>query len=494
MDSLTSVAARNQSSMILYTTGLVALSLSYALYRLLALPSHLRHLPSVPIWPIVLSYARQEPDDVRIKRLLLPYANKHSEGVVLVWVFGQWMVHILDPQLAFQVNANLRDFPKYFPPWDLLLLRFTGRKNIVTTNGDEWRKISTLIHDAFTIPVPVDVFTSLAKKLFHVIEQTTSTSGDDHKVNWADLAQRYALDAIGYSVAGYNIDAISTESQLANDYNTFMRHTADPLYLALPILEKIIPRKHVFDLMNNIKDKLADMLLAKRLDPGQDIMSFMLRDPTLTKDELRDNISTLFIAGHDTTAGALSMLIYYLAVDQISQKSAREEVIRVLGPSADPSLPLLSANALPYVSACIKEALRNNTPVSYAVPRISGKAVNLGKYYIPSGTAVITNIYGVHHNESVWKDASVFRPERFLTGEDTNQVKHSWIPFNGGPRRCPAQNFAQYELRTLASMLLREYEWTLPEDSIHANGIKNAFSPFALTVPHDLDIIFRKRT
>ena len=63
--------------------------------------------------------------------------------------------------------------------------------------------------------------------------------------------------------------------------------------------------------------------------------------------------------------------------------------------------------------------------------------------------------------------------------------KESWIPFANGPRQCPARNFALYEQRALAVMLLREYTWVLPEGSVHRDGLKNAFSPFALTVPEN---------
>lgn len=95
----------------------------------------------------------------------------------------------------------------------------------------------------------------------------------------------------------------------------------------------------------------------------------------------------------------------------------------------------------------------------------------------------------MHHNEVVYPDPHVFRPERFLDEEGTGAGaligKESWIPFANGPRQCPARNFALYEQRALAVMLLREYEWVLPEKSVHQDGLKNAFSPFALTVPEN---------
>ncbi|EGO03908.1 hypothetical protein SERLA73DRAFT_69726 [Serpula lacrymans var. lacrymans S7.3] len=378
MDTPYMTSIKIQDLTVWWTISLLALT--YLLHRFLAVSSHLRHLPALPIFSITWSYICQEPDDVRFKRLIIPYANKHSEGVVLVWIFGQWTVHVVDPQIVYQVNGNITNFPKDIPPWDLLLIRFTGRSNIAMRNGEEWKSLSTIIREAFTTPIPIELFASLAKNLFHVINQTPLADDKGLKVRWNGLSQRFTLDAVGYSVLGYNVDAISTQTQFVKDYNMFMHYTNDPLYLALPIFEKIITRKHAFELVETLKKRLVDMLLAKRMDPGDDIVSFLLRDPSLTVEELRDNLSTLLIAGHDTTAGAISTIVYHLAVNQTAQQNARNEVIR--------------------------EALRIISPSSYGIPRMSQMATNLSKYYVPPNTAVVSNICGVHHSETVWSDFS----------------------------------------------------------------------------------------
>lgn len=157
-------------------------------------------------------------------------------------------------------------------------------------------------------------------------------------------------------------------------------------------------------------------------------------------------------------------------------------MIESLGPTADPTLAHLQG--LPYTNACIREGLRINTPISYIVPRASAEATTLGKYAIPPQTSLILNLYAIHHSEEVYPDPHVFRPERFLDSH-SSVSKDSWIPFVNGPRQCPARNFALYEQRALICMLLREYEWALPEDSVHNDGLKNGFSPFALTVPQN---------
>ncbi|EGO00251.1 hypothetical protein SERLA73DRAFT_135995 [Serpula lacrymans var. lacrymans S7.3] len=473
-----------------------ALILAFFIFRLFTVPAHLRHLPCVPVLPLLISYLSGEVEDVRIKRHILPFANQRGEGIVLVWALGRWMIHILDQKLAVQMSENLTLYPKETPPDGLLLWRFIGGSNVLMTNGDIWKKHSRLIRDAFSLSIPVDQFTSLAKNLFTVINPPSSST-DTHTVCWSELAQHYALDAVGSSVLGHDFDAIRSESVFVKEYNGVMHDIANPLYLIAPFLERIFPRKKVIDRMDSLVNRFKKLLLDKRTDPGDDMMTFMLKDPEMSDTELRDNIVVLFIAGHDTSAGGLSTLIYFLAVHPEIQEAARAEVLRILGPTADPTLASLSAQSLPYLNACVRESLRINTPISYIVPRTTVTGVSLGKYYIPPKASLIYNIYAVHHNDGTWGDPNVFRPARFLEAEDkstiTTVLKDSWVPFATGPRQCPARNFAIYEQRALVVMLLREYTWTLPEDSIHKDGLKNAFSPFALTLPYDLNITFTKR-
>ncbi|EGO03905.1 hypothetical protein SERLA73DRAFT_102238 [Serpula lacrymans var. lacrymans S7.3] len=483
------------SILVWYTFAFSALFyaiLHSRLFKLFSVPSHLRHLPHVPALPLLWSYIRREPEDVRMKRFLLPLVNESSEsseGIALMWAFGGWVVHILDPQLYAQVKGLTT---KHFSTKDLPIFRFTGLSNIVTTNGEEWKKHSRVIIEAFTSPIPVDLFVSLAKALYEVIDQAPTINTEDHHVNWSDLAQRFSLDAVSYSILGFDFDAIRTESQFVKEFNAYMDEAAVVLYIIFPSIEKILPRKFSSSLLNSLNDRMQDMIQVKKSDPGEDIMSYLLKSPDMSEKDLRDNMSMLIFAGHETTAGALSTLVYHLADNQDIQKAAREEVLRVLGPSADPSLPLMGPKSLPYVNACVKESLRINPPASYTIPRISPESISLGKYHIPPNTPITPNLYAMHHNETVWSDPHVFRPERFLEDE-SSELKNAWIPFSSGPRQCPAKNFVMYEVRTLAAMLLREYEWKFPEDSVHRGGVKNGFSTFALTIPYKLDIIFSKR-
>ncbi|KAJ7183646.1 cytochrome P450 [Mycena filopes] len=464
-----------------YLYWLVALAVvGVLILRLFIVPSGLRHLPRVPILPLLRSYLAMEPEDTRIRNLILPFANDRQEGVVLVWVLGRWMVHILDPQIARQLSDDLALYPKEKPPNDSLLWHLIGSSNILVSNATQWKKQSRLINDAINLQMPVEQFVALAENIKTLLGEGTNT------VRWDEFSQRFAVDALGSTVFGHDFEAIKEQSMFVREYNGVMSGIADPTYLIWPLLERIVPRTALLNRIDTLIEQFVALLRAKQNSPGDDMMSYMLRDPDMSQKELRDNMILLFISGHDTSAGALSTLFYFLATNPKIQRRAREEIAAVVG-AADFTAENIGANSLPFLNTCIRESLRINTPISYVVPRMSTADAQLGKYAIPAGTSLTVDIYAIHHAEMAWKDPHVFNPMRF----EEESLK-SWVPFALGPRQCPARNFAMYEQRALAAVLLRDYEWELPAGSKHSESIQNAFSPFALTVPHELHITFRK--
>ncbi|TFK38345.1 cytochrome P450 [Crucibulum laeve] len=458
---------------------------------LLTPPAELRHLPCVPVIPLLWSFISGETENSRIKRLLLPFMQDEGEGAVLVYALGRWMVHILDPKIFKEVSDDLNQWPKEAPPTEMLFFRFIGKTNVVLSNGKTWQKHSKIIQSAFIRNLPIDGFSDLAEKLFKKM-------GEGGLIKWDDWTMRYTLDAIGTTILGYDFEAIEDDnSPFLKQYVGVMEAMASPLYLIFPRLETLLPRHKVIKEIDSLVGLFQGVLDYKRNNRGNDILTYMLEHPGMTQEEYRDNMVTFFVAGHDTTASAMSSLVYYLAQYPEYQERARKEVIKALG-NDQPNTKNL--NQIPFVQACIKEALRLNEPVTNTVPRISvsGWTVqgsNGKEYYIPPNTPVILSITSVHCNENYWTDAGTFYPDRFLGTSASDQARIdtlSWIPFSRGPRQCPARHFAMYELKTVAALMLKSWEWSLPIGSPHAKGIKNGLSPFGLSSPKNLFINFQK--
>jgi cytochrome P450 len=185
-------------------------------------------------------------------------------------------------------------------------------------------------------------------------------------------------------------------------------------------------------------EEIAD----RREDPGDDILS-MLIAAGLDDDELRDEVVTLLVAGHETTATGLAWTFERLLRHPAALERCREDQ--------------------GYLDAAIKETLRVR-PVLPAVGRVLAEPYEIGGWRLPAGTRVFPSITLTHANESVHRDHEAFRPERFL-GDETPST-YEWLPFGGGMRRCLGASFALFEMRVVVRTILAraKLEPHTPED------------------------------
>ena len=180
------------------------------------------------------------------------------------------------------------------------------------------------------------------------------------------------------------------------------------------------------------------------LEQRQDILSLLLQaryedGSAMSDEELRDELMTLLVAGHETTATALSWALERLVRHPHALRRLREEV---------------DAGEDAYVDAVVKETLRLR-PVLPIVVRKLTRPASVGGRDLPAGVTVAPCIYLLHRRPDVYPDPYSFRPERFL---EQPAGTYTWIPFGGGIRRCLGASFAQFEMQTVLSVLVRELE------------------------------------
>src|SRR5215207_7390736 len=189
---------------------------------------------------------------------------------------------------------------------------------------------------------------------------------------------------------------------------------------------------------------LREQIEERRAAPGDDVLSLLLaaRHPDgspMSDQELRDELVTLLVAGHETTATALSWTV--------------ERLTRVPG-----GWQALRDGGDEYAEAAAKEALRLR-PVLPVVLRNLQRPATIAGVELPAGTVVAPSIYLVHRRPELYPDPAAFRPERFL-GPDPQGGTYTWIPFGGGVRRCLGAAFALLELRVVLAELAAAVEAT----------------------------------
>jgi cytochrome P450 len=197
-----------------------------------------------------------------------------------------------------------------------------------------------------------------------------------------------------------------------------------------------------------IYEELARRRAQPDLAERRDILSLLMqaRDEDgqeMTDGELRDELVTLLLAGHETTATSVAWAVERLVRHPQKLRRLQEEI---------------DSGGEEYMNAVVNETLRVR-PVVPIVVRLLQEELQVGSYMLPAGTRVVPSIYLTNRNPRVYGDAEEFRPERFL--EDGPET-FSWIPFGGGIRRCIGAAFAQLEMKLILQTVLSELDPSLP--------------------------------
>lgn len=175
----------------------------------------------------------------------------------------------------------------------------------------------------------------------------------------------------------------------------------------------------------------------------------------LTNEEIREEVDTFMFAGHDTTASAITFLLYVMAKYPEVQQKVYEEAVSVLGDSIETPITLSALNDLKYLDLVVKESLRMFPPVPY-ISRSTIKEVELSGCNIPVDTNITVGIYNMHHNPKYFPEPEKFIPERFEAERGVEkQHPYAYVPFSAGSRNCIGQKFAQYEIKSTISKVVR---------------------------------------
>jgi cytochrome P450 len=174
------------------------------------------------------------------------------------------------------------------------------------------------------------------------------------------------------------------------------------------------------------------------------------------------------VAGHETTANALSWLWYLLARHPDAEARLHDEVDRVLGGRTPGHADLAR---LAWTRMVIEEALRLYPP-AHAVSRIAIGDDRIGGVRVPAGSNVSISMYMTHRNPNLWRDPERFDPERFMPAAVAQRHRFAYLPFGGGPRICIGSGFALAEAQVIVAMVAQRYRLRLaPDHAVEPIGL-----------------------
>jgi cytochrome P450 len=302
---------------------------------------------------------------------------------------------------------------------------------------------------------------------------------DGDVVDVAALTHRIGLDAVGRAL--FSADLSGQAQQLLDA-------TSESADLVVRLGRSILPTAEWTPTRTNLRlratrrrlDASAAEIIAQRRarsvhapagSHGDDLLGLLL-DSEMTDAEVRDELVTMVIAGHETVAGALAWTLMLLAEHQPAQDRVRAELAGHDGP-----VSLLGhRETLPWTRAVVDEALRLFPP-AWALSRRAHAADVIAGREVPAGTLVIISPWLMHRRAASWPDPLAFRPERFL---DPGAGRSGYLPFGQGPRLCIGREFALGEMVMVLGELLREHRldvpagWTRPvaqaQVAVHPRG------------------------
>jgi cytochrome P450 len=216
--------------------------------------------------------------------------------------------------------------------------------------------------------------------------------------------------------------------------------------------------------MRTVDDVVWELIDERRAQPSDtdDLLNLLLS----TRDEdgellplkrVRDEVTTFMLAGHETTANALSWMWYLLALNPDARDRMLAEIDEVLE-NRRPTVEDIPN--LPWTTACFQEAMRFYPP-AWVIPRVCVEDDEIDGHRIPKGSTVIVPIHAIHHDERFWPDPEVYDPSRFLPENARGRPRSNYLPFGGGRRICIGTSFALMETTLITAMLSQRFVYDL---------------------------------
>lgn len=329
---------------------------------------------------------------------------------------------------------------------------------LLTSEGAFHDRQRRLIQPAFhttRVNAYFDVMLDETQKLLDTWQ--AGTTRDIH----ADMTA-LTMQIVARALFGADLSTLAGElgAAIGQGMEILGRRIAKPPALRLP---GIIPtrenrlRKQILALLNGT---IYALIEERRLNPQDrgDLLSMLLlaRDQdgaAMSDKQIRDEVMTIFLAGHETTANALAWALYLIAQHPQVEARLHAEVRQVIGDQA-PTLDHLPR--LTYTDMIFREALRLYPP-AWATSRQTLEPLQLGGYDIPTGSTLVISPYAMHHNPRYFADAEAFDPDRFSPERRENIPRYAYFPFGAGPRGCIGGHFATLEAVLILAMIYQRF-------------------------------------
>ncbi|PIA81661.1 cytochrome P450 [Gaetbulibacter sp. 4G1] len=349
------------------------------------------------------------------------------------------------------------------------LSKYVGH-GLLTSSGDYWLKQRRLIQPAFH----KEKLQNLVSIINNAIETQVNLIEEGEFVDLYPIMNELAFEVVAKSLFNFSAEKqtlkrlqfIIEKLQLFIVKELRMPYKKLWYFLKGDISYHMKLVKESRDIINTIIDQrrnsddehddLLDMLLHAKYEDGT----------TMSNEQLIDEILILFVAGHETTANALTFTLKLLAQNKKELKKVEDEINKAKKESLT---SLQTITQLNYTKCCVEESLRLYPP-AWITDRVNIEDDEIENYVLKKGTIVGASIYELHRNKDYWSDSEDFKPERFLE-KNRKQILQYYMPFGAGPRLCIGNNFAMYEMILAVNAIMKKFNVSTDNDIIKINPL-----------------------
>jgi cytochrome P450 len=367
---------------------------------------------------------------------------------------------------------------RYHKSVEYELLRAVVGLSLFTDEDESWRRHRMLLNPVLAKRHLESLFELMVEPVEGFLGRIDDGS-ERIELNMTKAMTELTLDVVGNALLGRGMSDLSKRIGPRVTYGLRSAERATRLILVFnpparvarlaagavrraPVLPPRIARTQ--EVMKVIDDTVWGVIRDRQRHPGRadDLLGLLLsvRDEDgrpLPLKRVRDEACTFMIAGHETTANALSWMWYLLALNP----AARERMLAEVDDVLDGRRPTFAdADRLPWTTACFLEAMRVFPP-AWIIPRTCIAEDRIGGHRIPKGSSILVPIYALHHDERFWPEPEVFDPTRFLPDNARRHHRSSYLPFGAGRRVCAGKAFAVIEGTIVTALMSQRFTFEL---------------------------------
>lgn len=394
------------------------------------------------------------------------YAKSYKMRAGRVKMPGFDLFVVNDPK---EVRKIMIDNVKEFPKSDMLheLLKPLLGVSIFTTNGEVWKKQRELLRPSFEMTRISKVFDLMSSAAADMMDRFRKYP-DGSIVEVDEHMTFVTADVIFRTIMSSKLDEIKGK-EILHAFVTFQEETARTAirkFFCVPQwLSNILGENKRMKAGAIIRKSLSDIIKPRydsyKSDNYSDILASLLHTVDASSgerfsfEEILDQVSMLFLAGHETTASSLTWTLYCLSLDQDAQQKAYNEIISI---NKDGKFSISDIKEMKYLTNVFKEALRLYPPVGFFARQSKGEAKIRDKV-LQKGSGVVVAPWLIHRHDDFWEAPHEFRPDR----HNESIPKEKYMPFGLGERICIGQGFAMQEAIIILANILREFKLELKD-------------------------------